>query len=69
MSKEISITIPRADIDRWNHDIHVANTVMEQLKAKGAPVKGALFPVSVERGTLTFEDDAFGDLCVTWRDA
>lgn len=63
----IKIVIPRADIERYKHSTYTAMPVMQSLKAKGAPVSGALFPVTIS-GCITIANDPFDDLAVIWHD-
>ena len=60
------IVIPREKIDEWKNAVHVGNFVMRRLREEGVPTSESLFPTRVEHGRIIIEEDAFGDLSVTW---
>ena len=62
----VSVTVARSDIEKWQNCVHVGAFVSKRLREAGVPISDGCFPTSVERGHLTIEEDAFGDLVVTW---
>lgn len=62
----VEVTLDRALIEKWGNDIHVSNYIMRELKAKGVPVTGALFPTGLQGGRLVIEFGMFDELVVRW---
>ncbi len=65
----IEVRLTPEKVKRFDHEVHIANWVMSQLKAAGVPMVGVLFP-RVESGTLTVTYDEFdtGDWIYRWRE-
>lgn len=65
----IEVRIPALKIVQLEHDIHIVNYVMKQLKEAGVPVTGVVLP-RVATGTLSQTIDEFdtGDWIYRWRE-
>lgn len=63
----IKVRISASKIVQLEHDIHIANYVMKQLKEAGIPIVGTVLP-RVETGTLSQSIDEFdtGDWVYAW---
>lgn len=66
----IEVRVPQRKLAQLNHAVHIGNYLLQQLRAVGVPVTGVLYPLSVERGTLSVKtgDLATDDLIYTWVD-
>jgi len=66
----IEARVTQQKLNQLDHAVHIGNYIMQQLRDAGIPVIGSLFPLSVERGTLSVRtgDLATDDLIYTWVD-
>jgi hypothetical protein len=65
----IEVRLTPAKLAQLDHEVHIANWVLAQLKEAGAPVIGTLLP-RIVTGTLTISCDEFdtGDYIYRWRE-
>ena len=66
----IEVRIPQRKLIQLDHAVHIGNYLLQQLRAVGIPVTGVLYPLSVERGSLSVRtgDLASDDLIYNWVD-
>jgi len=64
--RAVTITV---DPSRFENPIHRGMDALRQLKERGVPVIGCLFPESVEHGTLTIgsADLVSGEVSYSWQ--
>lgn len=68
MSTTIEVSLDPETLKRLDHDIHAGIYLLKQLRERGVPVIGSIWPIGVEHGTLTLSVDAvFGDRTWTWK--
>jgi hypothetical protein len=65
----ITVRVSHAKIKSLEHEVHIGNFVLGKLREAGMPVRGNLFLVLPESGTITVENDDLADdeYVWTWR--
>jgi hypothetical protein len=67
--KPITVRVSHAKVKSLEQEAHIGNYVLAQLREAGMPVKGNLFLVLPETGTISVENDDLADdeYVWTWR--
>lgn len=68
-TKAIEVRISQSKLKQLDQEAHIGNHVLTKMREAGMPVKGNLFLVIPESGTITVEADdlATDDVVWTWR--
>jgi hypothetical protein len=65
---KIEVRISKRKLRQLDHEVHIANYTLRELRAAGIPVQGALAVTWLQSGELTISVDDFSEdeLVYTW---